>query len=859
MRRSSFEPVRASAPSRWGRHLLACVVATVFSILLVTARADAAGKLPELDIHAAQITSFELAGLGLDPRSVAVAVSDPTVRARVTAGLLNVMALQDPGADVPFTITVQEPSGRKTVLAVKLRTTFPLAPSPEGDEGAVPSIRVSGLGPRNSLRSVRLAFETPMKRDVRPDLSTLRLDNGIEQPFDFGSLLQFDSVTKELFVAADVMSTTPFRTGVYDIVIGFVGTDHASLGTYRIRSAKAQAVIRGTVVEADGSAATTLAGRWIGLADPKSGVRTSVRIDDAGQFVAPDMPTGIYVAELLDLAAPGLTKGTVSVYTYDTNVVMTLTRMPPSGIAAGVGVKGGRTKAGAIVTGTSRGDGKVTRSRTGVRSSTPAPAPTATATPTSTSTSCTATADGPNDTIACTVSLPVPAGTTYLTVQRIVSTPEFPIFTGSQSVYDDTWSFDVVGIPGRRISQIGHVNDSHKTVGVLTETSCSKIPGSLSTAGFAVTGVGRATNIVDNLLSTSITVTLTTGCDQLVVDGAWFKTTNKVGYSVISGYPGYGGVISIPTITRPTDWGVPLVVKYSPETAQISAAKLNVISQGVVVATADLDLPAGTGNGKIEFNDLIVPKLGLNWTSSAVSFNIQLTGTVAGTQMVTDGTSPNVATTIDGTRHISYKPLFLANDEPTLATRRFSQGSPDPGLDSWATNDTIDWLLNGGHAPRFNDISALHGAHRVTSACRRSKRSVLGHCSHNEGTSIDARYADGSGGYGDLLGGADNGSYIRQLAVDAEAEQMAGTTTGPKLSLLRSWVADNRSLMENLSADSRVASVGFGTLWFSRLLADGRYPDGTAIDGISPWARPARVTPLDSHHLSHWHVELTHE
>jgi hypothetical protein len=158
-------------------------------------------------------------------------------------------------------------------------------------------------------------------------------------------------------------------------------------------------------------------------------------------------------------------------------------------------------------------------------------------------------------------------------------------------------------------------------------------------------------------------------------------------------------------------------------------------------------------------------------------------------------------------------------------------------------------------------VSALHIAQLANG------RSVLGHAGHSDGSQLDLRYADGAGGFTDQLGGAAEGSHIRDMLMTAAAAEVQAGGTAPKPQLARAiaWITANRALLESESANARRLYAGQN--WIQLALRDGSFPNGQPIPtlnadnttqqpGIGAWtSQPANLRYVPAH-LHHWHISL---
>ena len=162
-----------------------------------------------------------------------------------------------------------------------------------------------------------------------------------------------------------------------------------------------------------------------------------------------------------------------------------------------------------------------------------------------------------------------------------------------------------------------------------------------------------------------------------------------------------------------------------------------------------------------------------------------------------------------------------------------------------------NWLL--GNTLRFDDISAAN----VKQA--RNFRSILGHAGHSDGQQVDVRYMDDQGGYSELLGGANFGQGILDLALAARTEVTTNAASKPKLASLVSWITRNRNNINAYAAQSDTRMIYIGKDFIELLLTLGvfpKLPDGStvAVPGVGSWTTQDPKIKVADGHLNHWHI-----
>jgi hypothetical protein len=829
----------------------------IAAALLISVSSASAGEPKSTEVLPAGITSLGLPSLGLPLKSKIVSISDSLVAAKVVNGVLNLQVLDDPGEDTIVTVVLAAPGGDQTTLTVKVISLFHTTIRADG-EGNPPALLVEGLGPQNTLRSSGLTLTPNTNAKIVPEYSNISAVSHTGAAFDLTPRVRFRKTDNSIVITRLAMQEIfmDLPSGLFDISInlGLAKTPFAA--NYAFRALIPQATINGTLVNSIGQPVTTLRRPYIAAVGAHSGLRKVTRLRADGTFKFSELVSDSYRLELLDLQAPGLTSSTAVVFSLDTEVQATLEYVDPNFLAEAAKANKGKPATRNLRGGTFKGNGPVPARRELERRS-PAP-PVREAS----SESCIATSGQQGATEACQFVLEVPQGTSTVGVRITVESAEYPYWTTQHSQYDDTWSYLVSGLPGVAYQAAGHVNSSHYTTGTVTADGCHNVAASTKNGPVTITAMGRATNVGDSALATSVSIEVVVGCADLNVSSAVFGSLAKNGYQVLWSNPGHGGFISIPRKNVPSNWGVPLTVHFTPESAKITGAKLSLFHQGNIVAQRTIPLPATIGKGVVEFQDMIMPSFPMDATSDLVSFNIQLQGVVGGQPASSDGEFPNISRQ----NQYAFQPLFLAGlgtDEGDLSgtTHRYGCHTPvtgvpecasNAGFDSWSQAYLIDWLrssnLNG--APfRFDDTSALHAARKPNG------RSALDHATHYVGMSADLRYADGQGGFSDQLGGAGNGQHILQMLKDAQQEVVDNTQQKPNLTALKNWLTANRGLFDNVTSDDRVRQVYVGPGWMMDMLVKGQFPNKQAIPGAGAWPKPAILSPAAKHE-SHWHVDL---
>lgn len=450
------------------------------------------------------------------------------------------------------------------------------------------------------------------------------------------------------------------------------------------------------------------------------------------------------------------------------------------------------------------------------------------------------------------VAYSIPAGTTEVGVEVIVKSEEFPKFTSQRSEFNDVWQFSV-SVPGHpALARTGKVNQTHSTTGEITINQCFKL-GSAAVDGQSVDGQIGAQNVGDSMLATSVTVNISRTCGLSITS---FTGVAKSSAGTLLLYPrkfakssGDGNIngqyLSLPISGQlPASFAIPSVIKFTPEHAIPTEVELFVRSPKGVLSIGKSYLQQGVvGKNGIAFKSLTLGAAPHVPTSDAVELVAALTATVDGELI----TSKPIPITIDE-KYSVFTPTYLAESLSNYSPNHRYGTHNESGGDSWGTNSMLSWLT--GTSYRYNDLSAANVGQTAT-----EERSVLDHSGHSDGRQVDVRYADGSGGFTDKLGGDSKGTWINALASAAKAEVDGGVTPTPNLDKLRNWIRDNRDVIDKECDSQGTRRVYVGNSFIYSLLNGGVFPGtSVAIPGVGTWTtKSSKVKPQEAH-LDHWHI-----
>lgn len=825
----------------------------------------------------AEVVRLSLVGLGLPDNLDAAQLSVKSGTADSLAirdGEIRFITPTDPGTDQTVELRALV-NNEEIVVPVTVRSFRPTevfadieASESGGDPiASPPKLTVTGLGPGNALVGGALVLTVANNSPLDPlaSAATIYVPNA-NQVLDLAKVWSYDAAARSLTVSSSAMATllASLPSEDVEVSVSLVSPDGKFASAYVFAAHKPRAVIAGQIRDFNGAAVTNMANAKVAARGLDNRTAKVAVVDSAGKFEITGLVDGTYEISVLSVDQPGFVTTTVPIYVTTTTANVQLTLAPPApptafnGTAVLAVFDGSSTPGALLVSAGVVQDGipPVSRGPLALAAvqpmlATPASCETASAS----EITYTVSAAAKDSTIACVIAHTVPKGTANLGIRVSIATAEYPTYTQSKSQYNDSWSYSIAGIPGA-VSAGGQVNDSHYTTGVINRDICANVASLTAANAFVLNARIAATNIGDSALATQVTMRVSSACPTgLKVTQATMTSPNGKNYSVVSG-SGNDNYVSLPITTDFADWGIPAEVRYEPTTATIARVRVGVMVNGQATMSDFNLLDQATTNtpGRLVFNNLRLPRLPIALFAGKTNVLVELTGTLNGAAV---GSKPEDAPFLFGGKR-AFTPLFLAADQFNISRR---YGTRDAGGDSWAASKTVFWLQ--GRAYRFDDISALHSARfSVATACpsapentRAAGDSVLCHKGHSDGRQVDLRYADGSGGYADALGGLSRGASIKKMLEDAFAETaLAATAPKPNLTTAKNWIMANRAMAELEAAQAR--KIHFGPDWMKLALMDGRFPNGTAIPGIAAWTTKPSVVGFVVHHLNHWHMSL---
>lgn len=803
-------------------------------------------------VRPAQVVVLSLADLGFPDGADGVKADGAVTDVLLQDGSLRFSTPGDTGADQHAQFFLSK-GNSITTLNLLIQTELPTAvetyvePDDDGNVPATaPVLAVTGLGPNNRLQPAALEFRllgaapTTLQDDSDGLLSSAQ---GVA--VSLRQYWTFDAASNRFRISATAMQQllAPLPNGSYDLNLNFVSPDGEFTASYALSAFKASASLQGQLRTPGGGNATGLAGKKMLLAGYNSQQRQVAVVDATGAFHFDGVLPDTYQLTLNDLVHPNVVSVSAAVFDNSTSVSVDVVYPYAPGLAL-------RASAPGYVAATVTQDGAGPPARRVPAG--PAGAGDVTPQDDEGSKTFTATAAAQNHTVSVPVSYTVPKGTKNVGVKITVRTDEYPDYTTSQSQYNDTWSYAVTGLPGVNLAAAGAVNQTHATQGAIVRTECVDVSKQTRDGALTLGGNVSATNIGDSFLPTVTTVELSLVCKGLKVTQAKFLSPNKAAHPVLQPIKLKGNLpgpyVSVSQGATTATHTLPLELHYTPATATITEVNIGISAGGGNPAFSTENLLSQTNTksaGKVKFPGLVLPVFAGAKIDKRAVVTVRLKGRIDNTDASSD---PAEGGQVELKGSTAYIPLYLANNEAALAARRY--GTRDAGGDSWATRLAIAWL--GGNAYRFDDISGQH----VTQTA--AGRSILGHSGHSDGQQVDLRYADGTGGYADTLGGQGNGAAIKKLIADAKAEVVTNPAQKPKLAALQAWIAANRAMLAQEALPARTRIVYIGPSFVKLALVDGRFSAdaGDKIPGAGAWLKPVKVQ-IEKGHLSHWHISLT--
>lgn len=801
-------------------------------------------EIPE-DLSAADITVIEGQADDLFANSNEIRFSTPT----------------DSGGVQFLKLLVKLPE-RDIIIPVAIESSFPLGVGlmvDTDDDGNImenpPMLVVTGLGPNNTLLPNEMTFHVPGAPELAPDISRafIVIPRAKDRIISLRPYWTYDQTHNRFVITKQNMErlllTLP--SGAMMINIGISAKRSDFNYPYGINVYKGQAKLSGVLIDHDGRPMTELAGRPVAIhgQGDNNPLRRVAIADSEGRFSVTDLMPGTYIVELLDPADDYYGVNAYAIYPDSTQISV---KLKVRALKTSEPIRSGQVsrlnhEKDSWQDGTPPSDPE---RRSLLKSRAALPPECESFDSESQSAIYQAISGSEEISISCQIRAEIPQGTRQVGITVSVSSKEYPDFTQIISEFNDFWSYEIE-VPGGDIRQTGSVNDSHYSQGTISQRYCRDVSKLTVERAYLLTGQLLAKNVGDSIYPTGVKAVISPHCNgMLTVAGAALANSNQAGYRVIAPVNvsevrgnSAGHYLSIPLNEAYNNWGLEMVVNYSPADIEITQVRMGLLANGeLVMAEREItDYISQRAPGELTFNNLIIPQFASGRFAGKASLLLELTGTS------NDGTSSTMisdvhdgAVTFNGSRR--FTPLFLANE--IFSDRRY--GARDNGGDSWARREAFDWLTNNVY--RFDDITALHAAQLANG------RSVMQHAGHSDGRQIDLRYADGNGGYSDTYGGQGNGVAILRLLNNAKREVDRGILNGPNLAHAQRWIRDNRSLLENESVNADWLYAG--QQWLRGALL-GLFPDGqTAIPEVGGWDDMPGNINFARDHLHHWHMSV---
>lgn len=445
-------------------------------------------------------------------------------------------------------------------------------------------------------------------------------------------------------------------------------------------------------------------------------------------------------------------------------------------------------------------------------------------------------------------TLVAPQGAPRLYLRYRVSTAEYPTYVMQQSVFNDTWSLNLLA------RQSGHefYGISRNVNSQLTNAPAWRADG---TTGFieqsydisALTATGEteivisasAMNVGDGLLPTIVDAEISVDEERLVVSNVRTEQlANAQNHETFS----------IPLHNETNDLHRWFLMDVDvPDGATITRVKAEILDSNSAVLSTLYD--------------------------EALGDNVQMPSAAMVRARVTRVTPSTLNTVPPPGHNLTYRFTVYANSaegqeisgegssrimralwrmqaywrEPA---RRY--GMRDPGHDDWLTARTWEYLQNHGNLlTRIDDISGEHGRN-------------IGHSTHDVGTDIDLYHTFTFAG---AVSGGDNHNRLRNAVIRALA--LPDDQTIQDRADIAAWISTTRqtlrAVLTTTDAQRIYYSIGNAHVsqgialprgWAQRLLVNGALAaSGTTFDtGLGPWGFDQTRLTYNAIHNSHWHI-----
>jgi hypothetical protein len=555
-----------------------------------------------------------------------------------------------------------------------------------------------------------------------------------------------------------------------------------------------------TVVNPDGSAATSSAGSQYVLRGMDTGISASGKIDDKGSFVFAGLPADTYVVQEI-LLGPGTPLMGFAVVSIDSSQValtivkrsVTASKQPSR--ANELIQETGNNVASYFVDPKSKTSLESKRQTTRIYSKNNQSTKETTLPPAYIKKVVLAAANTLNQE---NIDYLVPKGTTQIALHVDIYSEEYPEWTGKQSIYNDLWSFNIE-LPNYSSpwSATGKVNKTHAQQATISYDLCLDTTNSAKNNDVPIQGVLGVQNVADSKFETSVTLKVTLFCKELKVEKFSMTAQSIDGLSVV--YPRKvvanetdpdgnlsGYFLSIPLINRiPSSFGVPAKIQYYPTKTKITQVELILNSgAGEVSLGKDYLKQADTSKpGELNFSGLL-----LNPTQDVlISSPTQLRAKLLGEESGEPATSEPYSVSLEG-EITNFTPIYLSSEITSYDVKKRFGGHNESGGDSWGTLGMLNWLQ--ASALPYNDISPALVKQFGPSTLYGS---FLGHKGHSDAQQADIRYWDGQGGFSEPLNGSGKGAGILAMANAAQDEIESKKNPHPNFDKLVSWIAQNRT------------------------------------------------------------------
>ena len=271
----------------------------------------------------AQVVSVDLAELGLPSTLTAAdfaAASGNVKNLTIRDGQLRFITGSDNGADEEALIRTTG-DGKPVNIPFLIRSSRPteftedIHADDDSTSGPAAPLIAKGVGEANIQTAADISFTVQGAPTFSTTASSASIQDADGNVTNLAALWSYDTTSNTFVVPAAKMTAllNALPNSSLSISVGLASKDGKFAKAYTFLAAKATAALNGTVIDTNGRAVTTLAGRLVALRGTSDGVRRVVEIDSSGKFTMPNLIADTYEASILDTAYPGFSSASVPI------------------------------------------------------------------------------------------------------------------------------------------------------------------------------------------------------------------------------------------------------------------------------------------------------------------------------------------------------------------------------------------------------------------------------------------------------------------------------------------------------------------------------------------------------------------